>query len=197
MDVLQVGRSVVRKEGRAKVTGQAMYVDDVSPAGLLHGVTVRSPIARGRITAIRFDPAIPWDEFVVVTAADIPGSNVVKLILEDQPYLARDVVNHREEPVALIAHKDRARADEARRHVTNEIEPLPPVFTIDDALARREIVWGADNLFKSYGVQKGDVDAAFAGDVIVVDGEYETGAQERLYIEPNGMLDALPIPRTA
>jgi len=188
MDVLQVGRSVVRKEGRAKVTGQAMYVDDVSPAGLLHGVTVRSPIARGRITAIRFDPAIPWDEFVVVTAADIPGSNVVKLILEDQPYLARDVVNHREEPVALIAHKDRARADEARRHVTIEIEPLPPVFTIDDALARREIVWGADNLFKSYGVQKGDVDAAFAGDVIVVDGEYETGAQEQLYIEPNGML---------
>ena len=190
MDVPQVGRSVLRKEGRAKVTGQAMYVDDVSPAGMLHGVTVRSPAARGRIAAIRFDPVIPWDEFVVVTAADIPGKNVVKLILEDQPYLAHDVVNHREEPIALVAHRDRARAEEARRHVTVEIEPLPPVFTIDDALAAREIVWGTDNVFKRYMVQKGDVDAAFAGggDVIVVEGEYETGAQEQLYIEPNGML---------
>jgi CO/xanthine dehydrogenase Mo-binding subunit len=188
MNVPQVGRSVLRKEGRAKVTGQAMYVDDVAPAGVLHGVTVRSPIARGRIRSIAFDPAIPWDEFVVVTAADIPGANVVKLILDDQPFLARDVVNHREEPIALIAHRDRARADEARRHVILDIEPLPPVLTIDDALARREIVWGADNLFKSYMVQKGDVDAAFAGDVIVVEGEYETGAQEQLYIEPNGML---------
>src|SRR5262245_59139283 len=165
-----------------------MYVDDVAPAGVLHGVTVRSQVARGRITAIRFDPAIPWDEFVVVTAADIPGRNVVKLIAEDQPYLAHHVVNHREEPIVLVAHRDRARAAEARRHVTIEIDPLPPVFTIDDALAAREVIWGTDNIFKSYSVQKGDVDAAFAEAALVVEGEYETGAQEQLYIEPNGML---------
>ena len=188
MDVPQIGRSVLRKEGRAKVTGAALYVDDVSPAGMLHGVTVRSPVARGRIAAVRFDPAIPWDEFVIVTAADIPGRNVVKLIADDQPYLAHDVVNHREEPIVLLAHADRARADEARRHVTFEIEPLPPVLSIDDALAGREIVWGADNVFKRYAVQKGDVDAAFASAAVIVDGDYETGAQEQLYIEPNGML---------
>ena len=46
----------MRKEGRAKVTGQALYVDDVTPAGMLHGVTVRSPVARGRISGITFDP---------------------------------------------------------------------------------------------------------------------------------------------
>ncbi len=189
--VPHVGRSVLRREGRAKVTGQALYVDDVSPAGLLHGVTVRSPIARGRIKAIRLDPTFDWSEFVVVTADDIPGRNVVKLITDDQPYLAQHAVNHREEPIALIAHPDRARAGDARRHVTVEFEPLPPVFTIDEALAKRHVVWGTDNLFKSYEVKKGDVDAAFApaeNDVVVVEGEYETGAQEQLYIEPNGML---------
>ncbi len=114
----QIGRSVLRKEGRAKVTGQALYVDDVTPAGTLHGVTVRSPVARGRIKAIHFDPSIPWDEYTVVTAADIPGANVVKLIADDQPYLASSMVNHPEEPVVLIAHRDRARADAARRHIT-------------------------------------------------------------------------------
>jgi CO/xanthine dehydrogenase Mo-binding subunit len=188
MDVFHIGRSVQRKEGRAKVTGQALYVDDVAPAGVLHGVTVRSPVARGRIKGITFDPAIPWDEFVVVTAADIPGKNRVKLIADDQPYLASDVVNHAEEPIVLIAHRDRARADDARRRVTVEIEPLPPVLTIDESLARREIIWGADNIFKSYSVSKGDVEAALAGAALIVEGEYETGAQEQLYIEPNGML---------
>ena len=188
MEVRQVGRSVPRKEGRAKVTGAALYVDDVSPAGVLHGVTVRSPVARGRITALRFDPAINWHEYTVVTAADIPGRNVVKLIVDDQPYLAHDLVNHREEPIALIAHPDRARADEARRHVTVDYEPLQPVLTIDEALSRREIVWGTDNIFKSYEVKRGDVDAALAGAPVVVEGQYETGAQEQLYIEPNGML---------
>jgi CO/xanthine dehydrogenase Mo-binding subunit len=187
-DEPQIGRSVPRREGHAKVTGQARYVDDVMPVGVLHGVTVRSPVARGRIMGIRFDPTIPWDEFVVVTAADIPGSNVVKLIMDDQPYLASVVVNHPEEPVVLLAHRDRARADEARRHVTIEIEPLPAVFTIDDSLDKRTVVWGDDNIFKSYGVSKGDVDAAFARAAVVVEGVYETGAQEQLYIEPNGML---------
>jgi CO/xanthine dehydrogenase Mo-binding subunit len=184
----QIGRAVQRKEGRAKVTGQALYVDDLTPPGVLHGVTVRSPLPRGRITGIRFDPSIPWDEFVVVTAADVPGDNRVKLIADDQPYLASDVVNHAEEPIVLIAHADRARADEARRHVTIDIDPLPPVFTIDESLAAREIIWGTDNVFKRYAVVKGDVDAAFASGAIVVEGDYETGAQEQLYIEPNGML---------
>jgi CO/xanthine dehydrogenase Mo-binding subunit len=188
VDVPQIGRSVRRKEGRAKVTGQALYVDDVAPAGMLHGVTVRSTVPRGRIREIRFDPAIPWDEYVVVTAADIPGSNRVKLIADDQPYLADGFVNHPEEPVVLIAHADRARAELARRHVAIEIDPLPAVLTIDDALAAREIIWGTDNIFKSYSVAKGDVDAAFREAPIVVEGEYETGAQEQLYIEPNGML---------
>jgi len=187
-DAPQIGRSVPRKEGRAKVTGQALYVDDVAPTGVLHGVTVRSPIARGRITGIRFDPAIPWNEFVVVTAADIPGANVVKLIMDDQPYLASGTVNHPEEPVVLIAHGERARAEEARRHVTIEIDPLPPVFTIDDSLAKRDIIWGDDNIFKSYAVSKGNVETAFSKAPIVVEGVYETGAQEQLYIEPNGML---------
>jgi CO/xanthine dehydrogenase Mo-binding subunit len=188
VDVPHIGRSTPRKEGRAKVTGQALYVDDISPAGVLHGVTVRSPVPRGRIREIRFDPSIDWSAFTVVTATDIPGVNRVKLILDDQPYLAADVVNHAEEPILLIAHRDRAAAEDARRKVTIDIEPLPNVATIDEALARREIVWGTDNLFKSYEVSKGDVDAGLASAQTIVEGEYETGAQEQLYIEPNGML---------
>jgi CO/xanthine dehydrogenase Mo-binding subunit len=191
----QVGRPVRRKEGRAKVTGEALYVDDVSQAGMLHGVTVRSSIPRGRITAIRFDPAVNWSDYVVVTAADIPGRNRVKLITDDQPYLAFEQVNHPEEPVVLIAHADRALADEARRKVTIEYEPLPAVLSIDEALRRREVIWGDDNIFKSYSVAKGDTDAVFAGgDAVIVEGEYETGAQEQLYIEPMGML-AIANPR--
>jgi xanthine dehydrogenase molybdopterin-binding subunit B len=49
-----VGKSVPRKEGRQKVTGQALYVDDLQFDGMLHGVTVRSSISRGRIKGISF-----------------------------------------------------------------------------------------------------------------------------------------------
>ena len=183
-----IGSAVPRREGVAKVTGQARYVDDLTLPGMLHGVTVRSPSPRGLIRGIEYGAGVPWDEITVVTAADIPGRNVVALILDDQPYLADDRVNHAEEPVLLLAHPDRQLLEEARRLVRLDIEPLEPVFSMDAALSGDCVVWGEDNLFKSYLVARGDVDAAFAGAPVVVEGDYETGAQEQLYIEPNGML---------
>lgn len=183
-----VGRSVPRKEGREKVTGRARYIDDLTFPDMLHGATVRSPAPRGRIKNISFDDAIPWDEFTVVTAADIPGDNCVALILLDQPYLAADVVNHAEEPVVLLAHHDKHLLEEARRSVRIEIEELPPVLTLDESLSQKEIVWGQDNVFKSFLVDKGNVDEAWDKADIIVEGEYRTGAQEQLYIETNGVI---------
>ena len=68
-----IGKPVPRKEGRKKVTGQALYVDDLSFPEMLHGATVRSPVARGKITNISFEGDIPWDEFVIVTAKTSPA----------------------------------------------------------------------------------------------------------------------------
>ena len=183
-----IGQSVPRKEGRKKVTGQALYVDDISFPGMLYGTTVRSPIARGRIRSISFTGDIPWDEFTVVTASDIPGENYVALILNDQPYLADKIVNHPEEPILLLAHPDKHLLEEARRCVQLEIEELPAVFSLEDSLAKKEIIWGEDNVFKSFLVEKGNVDEAWAAADLVVEGEYHTGAQEQLYIENNGVI---------
>src|SRR5215831_6647731 len=97
-----VGKSIPRKEGRRKVTGQALYIDDLRFEGMLHGVTVRSSIPRGRIKSISYEGDLPWNEFTIVTAQDIPGENYVALLLNDQPYLAHQVVNHSEEPILLL-----------------------------------------------------------------------------------------------
>ena len=186
---MHIGQSIPRREGRAKVTGHARYLDDLSMPGMLHGATVRSPVPRGIIRDIDYGPDIPWNEFTVVTAADIPGRNVVALITDDQPYLADGRVNHAEEPILLLAHRDPSMVEEGRRAVTFEIDPLPAVYSIEDALSGREIVWGHDNIFKTYLVARGDVDAEFERPgIVIVEGEFETGAQEQLYIEPNGML---------
>ncbi|HEX2443717.1 MAG TPA: xanthine dehydrogenase family protein molybdopterin-binding subunit [Vicinamibacterales bacterium] len=183
-----IGRSIPRREGRSKVTGRAQYVDDLTLPGMLFGATVRSTDPRGLIRRIDFDSEVPWSEFVVVTAADVPGVNRVALIVDDQPCLAADRVNHPEEPVVLLAHPDRHLVEEARRRVHIVVDPEPAVFSMDESLAGHTIVWGRDNIFKNYVVTRGDVDAAIANADVLVEGEYETGAQEQLYIEPNGMV---------
>src|SRR5882724_11583152 len=193
-----VGKSIPRKEGPKKVTGQALYVDDIKFDGMLHGVTVRSSIARGRIKSISFEqpPAtaggsdynIPWDELTIVTAKDIPGENYVALIHNDQPYLADDIVNHPEEPIVLLAHRNKYLLEEARRHVRIEYEEMPAVFSLQDSLTQKEIIWGEDNVFKKFLVDKGNVDDVWPKADFIVEGEYETGAQEQLYIENNGAI---------
>src|SRR5258707_1783365 len=188
MENPQIGKSVPRKEGREKVTGSARYVDDLTFPEMIHGVTVRSLAARGKILGIRFGDGIPWNEFPIVTAKDIPGKNCIALLIEDQPCLADKFVNHPEEAILLLAHPDKYLLEEARRAVQIEIEPLPAVFTVEDSLSRKHVIWGDDNIFKSYRVEKGDVASAWSGAAFIVEGEYETGAQEQLYIEPQGMI---------
>ena len=212
-----IGQSPPRSEGREKVTGAARYVDDMplsalpgfrlgsennpSAAGpgaalpaeseLLHGVTVRSPAPRGRIRAIRFLDGVPWSEFTIVTAADIPGQNHIALIENDQPCLAAGQVNHAEEPVVLLAHPDRQLSEKARLLVAIDIEPLPAVFDPDESLAGGCVIWGSDNVFKRFTIEKGlpiEDPAAWADAEVIVEGDYATGAQEQLYIEPNGMI---------
>ena len=183
-----VGAPVPRKEGVDKLLGRARYVDDIEREGMWHGATVRSSIPRGLILSIEFDHRIDWSEFTVVTAADIPGENHIQLINADQPCLADGKVNHCEEAIVLLAHPSKQKLREAVAGVHIEYEPLPPVFTIEESERQDAVVWGADNLFKSFLLDKGDVDKAWAGAAHIVEGEYRTGAQEHLYIENNGVI---------
>ena len=183
-----IGASVPRKEGRDKVTGQAKYVDDIVLPNMLYGATVRSQIPRGRIKQITFGPGINWNDFVIVSAKDIPGKNCVALIADDQPCLAEQYVNHPEEPILLLAHPDRHALLKAVNAISIECDVLPPVFNMEDSERCSEIIWGSDNTFKTYVIEKGDVDTVWAKADHIVEGEYTTGAQEQLYIENNGMI---------
>lgn len=191
-----VGSSPLRKEGAAKVLGKAQYVDDIELPGMWFGATVRSTIPRGRITSITFDPSIPWNEFAIVSAADIPGENIIVHVTKDHPCLASEFVNHVAEPILLLAHPNKSVLPAAVAGVHVSYQELPAIFTIEDSEACKEIIWSGEdgsspNTFKTYLMQKGDAEkmqAAFANADYVVEGEYRTGAQEQLYIENNGVI---------
>jgi CO/xanthine dehydrogenase Mo-binding subunit len=155
---------------------------------MLYGATVRSTIPRGLIRSIEFDRRIDWSEFTVVTAADIPGENHIQLIVADQPCLADGQVNHCDEAILLLAHADKHKLREAVDAVRVEYDPLPPIFTIEESERQDQIVWGSNNLFKSFLLEKGDVDSVWESAAHIVEGEYRTGAQEHLYIENNGII---------
>ncbi len=187
-----LGQSVPRTDGPAKVTGKALYIDDYAAPGSLFGATVRATVARGRIRGITRDPSFDWTGITVVTAADVPGENIVALIEDDQPLLAKDQIRHMYEPIALVAGEDPVRVARAVKALRVDVEPLPAVFTIDEALAPKAVIWGKDNVMKRYVIEHElggrDIDAIIASCDVVLEGTYAVHHQEQLYIEPQGMI---------
>lgn len=185
-----VGASVPRVDAPAKVTGSARYVDDIALPDALFGRTVRSPVAHGVLRAIRLDPDFDWQDVTVATAADIPGRNCILQETDDQPALVAvgDRVRHVAEAVALVAAPSPGRAAAAVAHVALDIDPLPPVLTVEEALHGDIEAAAGGNVLHELNIERGEVDAAFGAADVVVEGVYRTGAAEHVYLEPQGML---------
>jgi len=173
-----IGTSVPRRDAPAKVTGAARYTDDLAVEGAWFGLTVRSTEPHARLLGIDRDPAFDWSRAVVVTAADIPGENVVHLMSDDQPALVADEIRHHAEAVALVAAPDPATARAARAAISLRTEPLPAVLD----LLRSE------KSFARYEIAKGDLERGFAEADRIVEGTYRVGPQEHIYIEPQAMI---------
>ena len=171
-------RAPLRREGPDKLTGAARFTDDLVVPGAWFGATVRSTEPHARLLGIDRDPGFDWSRVVVVTAADIPGDNVVALLVDDQPVLVADEIRHVAEPVALVAAPDPALARAARDAIHLRTAPLPAVL---DPLA-------ATASCKTFEIDKGDIEAGFAGADLVLEGTYRTGHQEQLYLEPQAMI---------
>lgn len=186
---LFVGQSVPRTDGPAKVTGAALYVDDLTKPGTLFGATFRSSVPRGRLLSVTKDPAFDWEGVTVVTSEDVPV-NVVGLIEDDQPVLAPigGEIRHVYEPIALVACADRLRLQMALQHIRAEVEKLPPVLTIAASLAKEQVLVPPDNVFKRYTITKGDAALALTSCAVIASGRYSVHHQEQLYIEPQGIL---------
>ncbi|MFO0838010.1 MAG: xanthine dehydrogenase family protein molybdopterin-binding subunit [Phycisphaerae bacterium] len=185
---MSVGADIPRVDGLDKLSGRAVYVDDIAMPGAWHGGVVRSPAARGRIRAVHFAPDVDWREFAIVAHRDLPGPNQLKLIDVDQPVLAAAEVRHMHEPLLLLAHPSLRKLRAALRAIRVEIDPLPALLDPETPLTPELIQYKSDNVFKHIDIRQGDPSPLFAGAAHVVEGEYHTDTQEHVYLETQGML---------
>jgi len=187
MDLKYVGQPIVRFDAADKMRGAAKYTNDLDFPDMLFGVTIRSNRQRAKILRI-VAPELPPD-VIYIKAEDIPGENYVALFNEDQPFLAKDVVNYIGEPIALLAGKNEDELRAIASQFQIEYEDLPAISTMENALSGNfPPIYGSDNIFKSYGYVKGDPDKAFAKSKFVLEETFRTGYQEHIYLETQGVI---------
>jgi xanthine dehydrogenase molybdenum-binding subunit len=192
-----IGRSVKRTDLTAKVTGTAQYVADMAHAGLLHGRTLRSTIAHARIRRIDTARALALPGVkAVLTHENVPrvlhaGSPHPRSasVTADQ-YILDDRVRYWGEGIAVVAATSEQIAEEALALIDVEYEPLPALFSVEDALAPgapllHEREPGGNLVLPPVLVERGDVERGFAEADLVIEGEYEGGRPTPAYMEPN------------
>ena len=149
METRHIGRPVTRNEDPRLLTGRALFVDDVSLPGMLHAAFLRSPHAHAEIRAIDADAARARPDVVgVVTAEDLgeywkPGPLLVPpppiagttFRQRCQVPLARGIVRHVGEPVAMLVADSRYIAEDALADIAVDYAPLPAVGDLEAALA--------------------------------------------------------------
>jgi xanthine dehydrogenase large subunit len=162
------------------VTGEAVYIDDIrEPAGLLHAYFATSDCAHGRILNLDLSRVEAYAGVTgVVSAQDIPGLNDISpMHTLDEPILATDEIQFHGQVLFAVAAQDRDTARRAARLAEIEVEELPAVLEIEEALEKRFFV------DKPHEMSLGDAAAAIASAPNRLRCELRTGGQEHFYVE--------------
>jgi len=183
-----IGQLLARPDARAKVDGSALFADDLTFPGMLHGRTLRAMVPHGRL--VRIDTAraesMPGVR-ALLTAKDIPGQLNHGLVYKDWPTLIGqgERIRYVGDALALVAADSLQAADRALAAIEVEIEPLPVVA--DPVSARRPEapqLHDQGNLLKHIKVRKGDLAAGLAAADTVLEETFHTAITEHAYLEP-------------
>ncbi|HSL22879.1 MAG TPA: molybdopterin cofactor-binding domain-containing protein [Vicinamibacterales bacterium] len=162
-----VGRPRRRVDGRAKVTGQTRFADDIILSRMLHCRLLRSTQPHARITGLDSTRAAEVDGVYLVLAGDaFPIPYGILPVSHDEHALCREKVRFVGDPVAAVIARDEATADAAINLIDVTYEPLRTFASPADSLAHPEPrihEYGEyGNVHKAVSLQFGDVDEAIA-----------------------------------
>jgi 4-hydroxybenzoyl-CoA reductase subunit alpha len=162
-----VGKPFRRVDGRAKVTGQTRFADDLAFPRMVHLKLVRSTVPHARILRIDTSLAAGMPGVLgFLTGAAMPEPFGILPVSQDEHALCPDVVRFVGDPVAAVAAVTEDQAIAAALAVVVDYEPLPTIASPEEALAtpepRLHDYGDHGNVHKQVSLQFGDVDAGFA-----------------------------------
>ncbi|GMQ81864.1 MAG: xanthine dehydrogenase molybdopterin binding subunit [Rhodothermia bacterium] len=159
--------------------GTAEFVDDVNrPEGMLFAAVCASGFSHGRIVSMDVTAACSASGVkAVLTADDIPGTNQLGTIIQDEPLLAEEAVHYIGQPLAIVVATSSRLARSAASLIQLDVGELPVITDPREAFAKGQVI-GPTRTF-----EMGDIDARWVECDVVVHGECDIGGQEHVYLE--------------
>ena len=173
------GTSRFHESARAQVQGAATFVDDIPEIkGTLHAAPILSTVAHGRLLGVDTAAALAMPGVRdVILARDIPGDPVLGNFSHDEPVFAQDTVQHVGQVIGVVVADTVMQARRAARQVKCQIDALPAILNVHDALKAQSYV------LPPVFVKRGDAEAALKIATHLLHGTLDVGGQEHFYLE--------------
>jgi len=196
-----VGKPAPRVDALEKVLGTARFLADIRLPGILHARALRSPLPHARIKHLDVSPALEVPGVVaVITSDDFIDHGHYGFPVKDDYMLAYEKVRYVGDAIAAVAAETPEAALAGVRAIICELEPLPIVSDVEQALDADAPQVGparedgqSPNFLDRSVVRKGDAEAALAASDLVMEGVFSVPHQEHAYLETEGAL-AIPTP---
>lgn len=191
-----LGNSLPDIDGIEKVRGSLLFADDREFPGMVFGKVLWAQYPHAEILSIDISKAQEVPGVIkILTAQDLPGRNGFGSLPThpDQPILCKDKVRYLGDAVALVIGENEDIAQKALRLIQVKYNPLPGVFTPENALKAESFkLHPAGNVAKHLVHETGSVEEVKDKAYITVSGHFETPAVEHAYLEPEagiGVMD--------
>ncbi len=173
------GKPHAHESARAQVAGSATYVDDIPEIrGTLHAAPILSTVAHGKLLGMDTTAALALPGVRgVVLAADIPGDPLLASFGRDEPIFATGAVQHVGQVLGLVVASSAMQARRAARRVSCQIEPLPALLDVREAMRAQSFV------LPPVFVRRGDAARALKQAPHTLTGSLDVGGQEHFYLE--------------
>lgn len=187
---------VQRVDAVEKVTGRALYADDLRFDRMLHAAPLFAAYPSAKILRISTKRARLLPGVVdVITAADVPGRKQVGGIIADQFVIATDRTRYSGDVVAVVAAESPAIAREAAKQIVVDYEPEAPLLSPEEALAPGAPRVHAEraNAVTAFRIRHGNMKKGYAQSTAIVEAAFTTQFIEHAYMEPESCV-AVPEP---
>lgn len=187
-----VGKNIIRVDAYSKVTGTAVYPQDIYLENMAYGKTIRSEMPHAKIKVDIAEAEKVDGVLKVFTYKDVPNKNIHGVVLKDHEVFASEKVIRIGEPIAFIVGETQRACEEAYKKVKVYYEELPAVFDPIEAMKEESPkVHGDSNIIYHYKLRQGDIEEGKKKCKYIVENTYKSPMVEHAFLQPEAGLGYL------
>lgn len=192
MELNVVGKSVIRVDAYSKVTGEAIYPQDIYMDNMVYGKTLRSEYPHAKIKVDVEEAEKLEGVLKVFTHKDIPNENIHGVVLKDHEVFASEKVIRIGEPIAFIVGETVEACEEGLKKIKVDYYEIPAVFDPIEAMKEDSPkVHGDSNILFHYKLRHGDIEEGKKKCKYIVENIYKSPMVEHAFLQPEAGLSYL------